>query len=166
MTELTVEDATNSIYQSLHADNADIDTHIASLKAALAKAGRDTTVASRRNTAGLSRKFHRHTALAKIGLHQLAAGAVVLRDLCRVEDGFLLAGLCECRLQKCDMRVDIGIVRVERFINAVGCVFYGQFGHVRAPDAISLALSTCFDAILEMSVDCTWAFKGGIFEPS
>ncbi len=44
MTELTVEDATNRIYESLHADNADIDTHITSLKAALAKAGQKEAV--------------------------------------------------------------------------------------------------------------------------
>ncbi len=39
MSELTVEDATNRIYESLQADNADIDLHIATLKAALARAG-------------------------------------------------------------------------------------------------------------------------------
>ena len=39
MSEPTVEDATNRIYESLKADNADIDTHIATLKAALARAG-------------------------------------------------------------------------------------------------------------------------------
>jgi len=44
VTEPTVEDATNRIYESLHADNADIDTHIASLKAALAKAGQKEAV--------------------------------------------------------------------------------------------------------------------------
>ncbi|MGW9232884.1 hypothetical protein ACWGPT_18665 [Pseudorhizobium sp. NPDC055634] len=40
MTELTVAEATDRIYQSLAADNADIDTHIAALKAALAREGR------------------------------------------------------------------------------------------------------------------------------
>jgi hypothetical protein len=39
VSELTVADATNRIYESLHADNADLDTHIAALKAALARAG-------------------------------------------------------------------------------------------------------------------------------
>lgn len=39
MSEPTVADATNRIYESLQADNADIDTHIATLKAALARAG-------------------------------------------------------------------------------------------------------------------------------
>ncbi|OJF98719.1 hypothetical protein [Pararhizobium antarcticum] len=39
MSDPTVEDATNRIYDSIHADNADIDTHIATLKAALARAG-------------------------------------------------------------------------------------------------------------------------------
>lgn len=39
MSELTVEDATSRIYESLRADNADIDVHIADLKAALARAG-------------------------------------------------------------------------------------------------------------------------------
>ncbi len=39
MNEPTVEEATNRIYESLHADNADLDMHIASLKAALARAG-------------------------------------------------------------------------------------------------------------------------------
>ncbi len=39
MSEPTVTDATNRIYESLHADNADIDVHIATLKAALAREG-------------------------------------------------------------------------------------------------------------------------------
>lgn len=39
MSEPTVAEATDRIYQSLQADNADIDTHIATLKAALAQAG-------------------------------------------------------------------------------------------------------------------------------
>ncbi|XUY27581.1 hypothetical protein RMR21_004265 [Agrobacterium sp. rho-8.1] len=39
MSELTVADATSRIYESLQADNADIDAHIANLKAALAKEG-------------------------------------------------------------------------------------------------------------------------------
>ncbi len=39
MSETTVEDATNRIYESLRADNADLDMHIAALKAALAREG-------------------------------------------------------------------------------------------------------------------------------
>lgn len=39
MSEPTVAEATESIYASLRADNADIDVHIASLKAALAREG-------------------------------------------------------------------------------------------------------------------------------
>ncbi|RWB01341.1 MAG: hypothetical protein EOQ39_25915 [Mesorhizobium sp.] len=39
MSELTVAEATESIYASLRADNADIDTHIAALKAALTREG-------------------------------------------------------------------------------------------------------------------------------
>ena len=39
MSEPTVEEATNRIYESLQADNADIDMHIAVLKAALSRAG-------------------------------------------------------------------------------------------------------------------------------
>jgi uncharacterized protein YjbI with pentapeptide repeats len=39
VSEPTIEDATNRIYESLQADNADIDMHIASLKAALSQAG-------------------------------------------------------------------------------------------------------------------------------
>ncbi|NKN39827.1 hypothetical protein HFC70_26095 [Agrobacterium sp. a22-2] len=39
MSEPTVAEATTRIYQSLQADNADIDTHIATLKAALAREG-------------------------------------------------------------------------------------------------------------------------------
>ena len=39
MTDPTVSDAINRIYESLQADNADIDLHIATLKAALARAG-------------------------------------------------------------------------------------------------------------------------------
>lgn len=37
MSEPTVAEATNHIYQSLNADNADIDLHIAVLKAALTR---------------------------------------------------------------------------------------------------------------------------------
>ncbi|SCB50641.1 hypothetical protein GA0061102_10953 [Rhizobium miluonense] len=39
MSEPTVADAINRIYESLQADNADIDLHIANLKAALTRAG-------------------------------------------------------------------------------------------------------------------------------
>lgn len=39
MSELTVADATNHVYDSLQADNAEIDLHIAALKAALKNEG-------------------------------------------------------------------------------------------------------------------------------
>ena len=39
MSELTVAEATDKIYASLQASNADIDAHIATLKAALAREG-------------------------------------------------------------------------------------------------------------------------------
>lgn len=39
MSEITVEEATNLIYESLQADNLEIDLHIATLKATLARAG-------------------------------------------------------------------------------------------------------------------------------
>ncbi|ACM26431.1 hypothetical protein G6K93_08855 [Agrobacterium rhizogenes] len=39
MSEPTVADAINRIYESLQADNADIDLYIANLKAALTRAG-------------------------------------------------------------------------------------------------------------------------------
>ncbi|NSY17172.1 hypothetical protein [Neorhizobium sp. AL 9.2.2] len=39
MSEPTVAEATNRIYESLQANNADLDTHIATLKAALNQAG-------------------------------------------------------------------------------------------------------------------------------
>ena len=39
MSEPTVADAINRIYESLQADNADIDAHIATLKAALTREG-------------------------------------------------------------------------------------------------------------------------------
>ena len=39
MSEKTVAEATNRIYESLQANNADLDTHIAALKAALTQAG-------------------------------------------------------------------------------------------------------------------------------
>ena len=44
MSELTVAEATDRIFQSLAADNADLDTHIASLKAALAREGQKEAV--------------------------------------------------------------------------------------------------------------------------
>ena len=39
MSEPTVAEATNRIYESLHADNAALDMHIATLKAALMREG-------------------------------------------------------------------------------------------------------------------------------
>jgi hypothetical protein len=39
VTDQTVADATNNIYESLQANNADIDANIAALKAALAREG-------------------------------------------------------------------------------------------------------------------------------
>lgn len=39
MSEQTVAEATDRIYESLHADNADIDVHIAALRAAMAREG-------------------------------------------------------------------------------------------------------------------------------
>jgi hypothetical protein len=39
VSELTVAEATENIYASLRADNADIDAHIAALKAALTREG-------------------------------------------------------------------------------------------------------------------------------
>ena len=39
VSEPTVAEATDLIYASLQADNADLDAHIATLKAALARAG-------------------------------------------------------------------------------------------------------------------------------
>jgi hypothetical protein len=39
VSELTVAEAIENIYASLRADNAEIDTHIAALKAALAREG-------------------------------------------------------------------------------------------------------------------------------
>ena len=39
MSEPTVAEATDSIYASLQANNADLDTHIATLKAALTREG-------------------------------------------------------------------------------------------------------------------------------
>lgn len=39
MSEPTLAEATETIYASLQADNADLDEHIASLKTALARAG-------------------------------------------------------------------------------------------------------------------------------
>jgi len=44
VSEPTVEEATDGIYASLQADNAELDRHIATLKAALARAGRKEAV--------------------------------------------------------------------------------------------------------------------------
>lgn len=44
MSEPTVAEATDRIYQSLQNDNVEIDLHIATLKAALAKAGQKQAV--------------------------------------------------------------------------------------------------------------------------
>lgn len=39
MSEMTVAEAIDGIYQSINADNADLDQHIATLKASLAREG-------------------------------------------------------------------------------------------------------------------------------
>ena len=39
MADITVSEAIDAIYASIRADNADLDTHIAALKAALAREG-------------------------------------------------------------------------------------------------------------------------------
>jgi hypothetical protein len=62
VTEPTVADAINHIYESLQADNTDIDLHIANLKAALARtglkeAGFDSTRLAHNNRSG--RKLRR-----------------------------------------------------------------------------------------------------------
>ena len=44
MSEPTVAEATDSIYASLQANNADLDTHIATLKAALTREGMNEAV--------------------------------------------------------------------------------------------------------------------------
>ncbi|MDG4889384.1 hypothetical protein [Mesorhizobium sp. WSM4887] len=44
MSEPTVAEATESIYASIRADNADIDAHIATLKAAMAREGLNQAV--------------------------------------------------------------------------------------------------------------------------
>ncbi len=44
MSEPTVAEATDRIYQSINADNADIDLHIAALKAALGREGKKEAV--------------------------------------------------------------------------------------------------------------------------
>ena len=44
MSQPTVEDAIERVYESLRADNADIDLHIAALKAALAHEGQKEAV--------------------------------------------------------------------------------------------------------------------------
>ena len=44
MTALTLEQATEEIYKSLHNDNEDIDLHIKNLKAALAASGKKEAV--------------------------------------------------------------------------------------------------------------------------
>ena len=44
MSEVTVAEATDSIYASLRANNADIDAHIATLRAALTREGLEQAV--------------------------------------------------------------------------------------------------------------------------
>lgn len=44
MAVLTVTEAIDNIYASLKADNADLDQHIAALKAAMVREGQDTAV--------------------------------------------------------------------------------------------------------------------------
>ena len=44
MSQPTVEEAIERVYASLQADNADIDLHIATLKAALAEAGQKEAI--------------------------------------------------------------------------------------------------------------------------
>jgi hypothetical protein len=61
----------------------------------------------------LVRKPHAHAALAKIGLHQLAPRAVVLRQLAQIEHRMFYTFSFQRRLKRRDMSVDVGIVRPE-----------------------------------------------------
>jgi hypothetical protein len=46
------------------------------------------------------------------------------------------------------MHVDVGIVRLERFINAACCICYGRFSHYHSPAVVWLALIMLFDVTL------------------
>lgn len=74
-------------------------------------------------------KRYRDAALAKIGLHQLAAGTIIVRQLCRIEDGLLQAFRLHRRLEGSNMQVDIGIVGLKRLINAAGGFCDCRFAH-------------------------------------
>lgn len=79
------------------------------------------------------RECDHDAALAEVGLHELAAGTVVLHKFGRIEDGLFRAFARQRCLQRCDMEVDVGIVCLKGFINAVCCVCYGRFAHTEIP---------------------------------
>jgi hypothetical protein len=66
----------------------------------------------------------------------------------RVEYRFLQTRPRQGCLESCDMQIDVGIVRMERFINAVGCICYRRFAHYYTPIIVSLALTTFFGLTL------------------
>ncbi|CAK06626.1 hypothetical protein RL1129 [Rhizobium johnstonii 3841] len=84
-------------------------------------------------------EFHHDTALAKVGLHPLPAGAVILHEPGRVEYGLFQTRPRQRCLESRDMHVDVGVVRLERFINAVCCICYGRFAHDYTPVVVWLA---------------------------
>src|SRR5690606_26361806 len=83
----------------------------------------------------------RPAPLPTVSLHTSTAGTVVLHKSCRVEVGFFQARPRQRNLQGRYVHVDVGIVRLERFINAV-CRFRNvQFAHYHAPVVIRLVLA-------------------------
>src|SRR5215207_586427 len=62
---------------------------------------------------------HHHAALPEVGLHGLAALAIVLGELGWIEHRFLGAFLGHCGLQRRYMDVDVGIVLAQRAVDVV-----------------------------------------------
>jgi hypothetical protein len=71
-----------------------------------------------------------------------------MREPSRVEYGFLQTRPRQGCFESRDMQVDVGIVRLERFINAVDCICYGRFAHYYTPVVVSVALITFFGLTL------------------
>ena len=70
----------------------------------------------------------RHALLAEIGLHELAALAVVLGELCGLEHGFLGAFAGHRALQRRDMGVEVAVVVLDRGVDGVDRLGDGKVG--------------------------------------
>jgi hypothetical protein len=80
----SVGDATDSIYSSLHADNADLDAHIATLREALARAGLKEAVFDPARLAQGNRSGRKLTVMRRVDLSAKHSDSRLLAGMANV----------------------------------------------------------------------------------